>query len=113
MAKKEEGFSFRKVITELGSSILGEGVRAVADEIQEKVQQTMDDLHRRIEHTVHHTLKILTLYVIIFIGFIFVLVGFARYLTEIIPALDHGLGFIIVGMVLVLMGLFASWTSKG
>jgi hypothetical protein len=112
MAKKEEGFSFRKVITELGASILGEGVRTVADEIKEKVQETIHTAQLRVEETLKHALKVIMLYIIIFIGFIFVLVGFARYLGETMPALDHGLGFVLVGMVLVLMGLFASWTSK-
>jgi len=108
----DEGFSFRKIISEIGSNLLGDGLRSVAEEIKQKVHETIMMAQQRMEEALKKALKMLTLYIIIFIGFIFVLVGFGKYLSETVPALDHGLGYILVGIVLVIMGLFASWTSK-
>ena len=113
MPKKEEGFSIKKALMEIGGSILGDGVRAVADEIKEKVHETIADAQQKVEETIHRALKVLMLYIIIFIGLIFVLVGFAKYLSETVDALAHGLGFLVVGLVLVLMGMFASWAGSG
>lgn len=112
MAEKKDSFSLKSIVAGIGSAILGEGVKAVAEELHQKVHQTIVETQQRVEHTIHHTLKVLTLYLIIFIGFVFALVGFAVYLNETVPAFENGMGYVVIGMGLIVMGIFANWTSK-
>ena len=88
-------------IKEVGKILIGSG----ADSIKKKVSVTIEDTKKKIQQTVEYVIKTTVVFLIIVLGFIFALVGLSRYLTETVPSLDHGLGFLVIGGGLVVLGL--------
>jgi hypothetical protein len=41
-----------------------------------------------------------------FIGAMFILIGLAKYLNETVPGLAHGVGTILIGVILIVLALF-------
>jgi len=87
---------------ELGKFILGEGI----SKIQEKVDETIKKVEQRIEIATMKVIKTSILFLMIFVGVIFMLVGLAQYLNAVVPRLAHGLGTILVGAILIVLALF-------
>lgn len=74
--------------------------------LKEAARETMDEAQRRIHETVRLVIKALIVFVIVAFGFIFLLVGLAKYLDATMRYMP-GTGAMIIGGVLVLLGLFA------
>jgi hypothetical protein len=106
MAKK--GGFFKSIF----SFIAGIGGETIMTTLQEKVSETMDEAEARIERAVKRILTALTLFIILFTGFIFVLVGLAKYLTESVTSLNFGLGFVLVGACLIILALLIKVIAK-
>jgi hypothetical protein len=69
--------------------------------------QTMEEAQERVRETTKTVIKATTVFVIIIIGVIYVLNGLGAYL-EYVNTWPPGLGPIVVGIVLVILGWFAS-----
>jgi hypothetical protein len=91
-----------KFFKEAGNFLLGEGMSRLKD----KVDKTIKDLEQKIEIITKKVIKTSILFLMMFIGAMFILIGFAKYLNETVPSLGHGLGTIIVGAVLIALALF-------
>jgi hypothetical protein len=91
-----------KFFKEAGNFLLGEGMSRLKD----KVDKTIKDLEQKIEIITKKVIKTSILFLMMFIGAMFILIGFAKYLNETVPSLAHGLGTIIVGAVLIALALF-------
>jgi hypothetical protein len=87
---------------EIGNFLLGEGIT----KLQEKVDETFKKVEQKIEIITKKVIKTSILFVMIFVGMIFILVGLAKYLNETVPGLDHGLGTLLVGAILIALALF-------
>jgi len=85
--------------------IVGAGKDTIFDALQEKVTETIDEAEIRIERVIKRILSIITIFAIIFLGLIFVLVGFSKYLTEAVDAFNFGIGYIVVGAALIILAL--------
>ena len=94
------------------SAIAGEISGGIVGTIKKGAKEALDRVEERVHMIVHETLKKLTLFFLMITGMIFVLVGFSKYISETVRAFDHGLGFLVVGVVIILLGVFASWMSK-
>ena len=82
--------------------LVGEGLST----LKKTVDKTIKDLEERIERATIKVIKTLTLFLMMAIGFLFVLVGLAKYLNETVPGLAHGIGTMVVGGVLIVLALF-------
>ncbi len=91
-----------KFFKEAGSFLLGEGMSRLKD----KVDKTINDLEQKIEIITKKVIKTSILFLMMFIGAMFILIGFAKYLNETVAGLNHGLGTIVVGAVLIALALF-------
>ncbi|MFH1506504.1 MAG: hypothetical protein ABIE94_05980 [archaeon] len=80
--------------------------------LKSKVDEFLEDLKERVKESVERMVKSIIIGILVFIGFIFALVGFARYLTETFPGLDHGLGYVVVGLILIFIGIIAKVFSR-
>lgn len=87
---------------EAGKFLMGEGMSRLKD----KVDKTVKDLEQKIEIITRKVIKTSILFLMMFIGAMFVLIGFAKYLNEAVPGLAHGLGTILIGAVLIVLALF-------
>lgn len=90
--------SLGKILTKsLGDDFLGS--------IGEKVEEGIEQVRLRVQMIVSLVVKSLILVFMILLGGIFVLVGLGIYLESAIVSLAPGLGFIIVGAVLLILGI--------
>lgn len=87
---------------DLGDFIVGEGISSV----KRTVDKTIKNVEERIERATIKVIKTSILFLMLIIGMIFVLVGFANYLNETVPGLAHGLGTILIGAILIALALF-------
>ncbi|MBN1645883.1 hypothetical protein JW868_02470 [Candidatus Woesearchaeota archaeon] len=98
-----------------GSSILKEVLKFLGqggvDSIKKKVDTTVEQTKKKVELIVTNALKISAVFVIVVVGFIFALVGVSKYLSETVNALNHGLGFLVVGAVLIILALIVKGLS--
>ena len=76
---------------------------AVTDFVHETIEWT----EKKVEQITHNVLKSLAIFFITFLGLIFVLVGIAKYLSEVYPSLNHGLGYVVIGAVLIIFALLS------
>ena len=88
---------------EVGSFLAGEGVSS----LKRTVDKTIKNVEERVERATIKVIKTSILFLMLIIGMIFVLVGFANYLNETVPGLAHGLGTILIGAILIALALFA------
>ena len=96
----------------LFKSVAGIFGESIMDDIQEKVDTTLDNAKLKIEIIVEQVLKKLSLFIIVMIGVIFGLTGLAKYLTAKVPSFANGIGYVIVGLFLLLLARFVSYMSK-
>lgn len=87
--------------------VAGEKLFHVVDGLKAKVEETIEEMEERIERATIKALKASLLFVIMFVGVIFLLVGLAQHLNATVPNLANGLGTVLVGALLVFMALFA------
>ena len=87
---------------EAGSFLLGEGMSKLKD----KVDKTIKDLEQKIERATIKVIKTSILFLMMFIGAMFILIGLAKYLNETVPGLAHGLGTMLIGAILIVLALF-------
>jgi len=90
-----------KIIEKILSGIVGEGISIV----KETVDDTLGSIVQKVEIAVKHTIKKLMVFIISFLAFIFILVGLGKYLSETIDKLNHGLGYILVGAILLFIAI--------
>ncbi|MGE0792861.1 MAG: hypothetical protein AB7V77_01620 [Candidatus Woesearchaeota archaeon] len=84
----------------------------IIDEVKETVKHTMEDVEVRTKRIVHNVIKAIIILVMVLIGSIFALVGLGKYLSETVNSLNHGVGFIVVGAVIILFAIFAKLMQK-
>jgi len=87
---------------DIGKFLLGEGI----SKLQEKVDETVKKVEQKIEIITKKVIKTSILFIMIFVGAIFMLVGLAQYLNATVPGLAYGLGTILVGAILIVLALF-------
>lgn len=98
-------FDFLKSI----GSLLGE---SFIDDFKVKVDKTMDDVKVSVEQIVEMVIRKTIAFFLLLIGLIFGLVGLSRFLTQRVPAFSDGIGYVVVGLVLILLAWFASYMNK-
>ncbi|MFH1072854.1 MAG: hypothetical protein V1743_05485 [Nanoarchaeota archaeon] len=100
--QKEGPFTkFLRVVGKAGSYLIGEGI----DIVKRKMDEEIEEMQRRIELTIKQVLKRITLVIILFTGALFILAGLGKYLSETVPSLDHGLGYVFIGGLLVVLAV--------
>lgn len=97
--KKEKGF-WQTFI----AILLGEQAEAILDSVKTKVDRTIEETEAKVAIATRKVVQTLAIVFIIFLGFVFVLVGISQYLEK-IPSLEGGLGYVLVGAVLVIFAL--------
>ena len=86
-----------------GKFLVGEGL----SNLKKTVDKTVKDIEVKVERATIKVIKTSILFLMMAVGALFILVGLATYLNETVRAMDHGLGTIIVGAVLIVLALFA------
>lgn len=99
---------FKSLLKLLGG-VAGE---ALIDDVKDKVSETVEDVKHKIEEAVEKAIKKVILVFLVFTGLVFGLVGVGIYLSQTTNAFAHGLGFVLIGAVLLLLALFASYMRK-
>ena len=91
------------------TGIVGE---SIIDDVKDKVDETLEDAKLKVGEIVELVIKKLVLVFLVFVGLIFGLVGISKYLSEATIAFSNGLGFVLVGAVLLLLAVFAGYMRK-
>ena len=79
--------------------------------LKDKFDDLMDDMQQRMELAIEKAIKRFIMLVLMFMGIIFSLVGLSKYLSETIPNLSNGLGFVVVGLALLFLGILTKLLS--
>jgi hypothetical protein len=75
-------------------------------DVSKEVDRTIDHAERTIEEATVKAIKASTVFILIFVGLIFALVGLSKYIGYVFD-LDVGVGYLIIGATLLLLGRFA------
>ncbi len=78
----------------------------IAAAIGEEVDKRIEKAERTVEEATLKAIKTSVIYVLFLIGGLFTLVGVASLLQDVFPLAD-GVGFVIVGVFVLLLGRFA------
>ncbi|MFH1212303.1 MAG: hypothetical protein V1659_05265 [Candidatus Woesearchaeota archaeon] len=115
MAKKnddEESGSKKSFWKVVGDFIVKEVSEGMFSSLKETAKETLDNIEKKVHKILHHALKKMTMFFLAVTGLIFVLVGAGKYLSETVGMLGHGLGYVFVGLLVIVLALFAGWMSK-
>ncbi|MBW2982819.1 hypothetical protein KY327_00785 [Candidatus Woesearchaeota archaeon] len=91
------------------SSLLGE---TVLDEVQERVDTTIDEVKLAVEQAAENVVRQLILLAFVILGLVFGLVGIAKLLNDALPQLGQGAGYLLLGLVLLLVALIARHSGR-
>lgn len=80
---------------------------SVVDGLKEQVDDAVDHAKERAEALLERVIKRLISFFLVLTGLVFGLVGLGMFLSRRVPALGDGIGYILVGLVLVLLAWFA------
>lgn len=81
--------------------------QSVGTIIKKAISEAVDEAQQRLQRAVDNALKSVLLMGLSFVALIFILVGMSKYLSASVVALANGLGFVVVGIgLLVLIFLF-------
>ncbi len=97
--------SWKKLWDAMAGFLSGEAA-SILEEAEKTMDKTIDNMEKKIEVVTVKAIKASAVFLLIFVGLIFGLVGLSNYLTE-AWQLKDGMGQIIVGAVLLLLGWFA------
>ena len=89
-------------LKDIGKFLLGEGITS----LKKTVDKTIHDIEERVEKATIKVIKTSILFLMMTVGMLFILVGLAKYLNETVPGLAHGLGTILIGVILIVLALF-------
>lgn len=87
---------------EIGKFLLGEGLST----LKKTVNSTIKNVEEKIERATLKVIKTSILFLMMIMGALFILIGFAKYLNETVPGLAHGLGTILIGAILIVLAVF-------
>jgi len=73
--------------------------------IKERFEEVIKDTKEQIREAVERAVKKTIMAMLMLIGVLFALVGIAKYLSETVPSLSNGLGFVVVGLILLFLGI--------
>lgn len=91
--------------------IEGEILTLLVSNIKSLVTSTLDNVQKSIKDTIEFIIKKAFSFILMIIGVIFLLVGISRYI-EIAFNLANGVGYILVGITIVLIGVIINLMSK-
>lgn len=100
--------SLSKSLGKIGAYLLGEGI----DNLKGNVDAKLEEIKVRVEIAVKHATKMLTVVILILIGAVFVLTGVAKYLSETVSGLDNGMGYVLVGVCVLFIGIIGRMFSN-
>lgn len=101
--------SLKSTLKDIGSFFLK---GAFVDNVKESVKETMEDLEKRTQRIVHNVVRSLIVLIMIVIGGIYALTGLATYLTQTVPSMANGVGYITVGAGLIVLAIFAKLMQR-
>ncbi|RME52468.1 hypothetical protein D6783_04600 [Candidatus Woesearchaeota archaeon] len=111
--KKEKANPLTKLfLRQAFKSLFGAGVAGTVQNIKDTVDTTLHSVEEKVRATTTIVIKTSIIFLLIFIGTLFFLVGIAQYLSTTIPALRGGLGYALVGVLLLLFGLVSNALSR-
>ncbi len=106
-------FSFlKKLLTNSFLSGLEHAVKDTMNEAETRAEEIIDHAEERANKFVHNLIKGSLLFFLAMIGFIFALVGLGTYLANTVPGLDNGMGYILLGIVILILAGFARLVQK-
>ena len=71
--------------------------------VKESIEDTLEETQVKVEEITKHVIKSLSLLLIFFIGLIFLFVGISQTLEDKVSSLTPGLGFVLVGGILIVI----------
>ena len=77
----------------------------MAGSVGKKMNRTIMEAEKKIEKITANAIKASIVFIMVFVGVIFALVGLSQYIT-VAYNLSEGLGLIIIGVALILLGWF-------
>lgn len=102
---------FKKLLSNTFLSGLEHAVHETMSEAETRAEEIIDHAEERANKFVHNFVKGSLLFFLALIGFIFALVGLGTYLST-LQGLGSGMGYILVGVVLLILAGFARLMQK-
>ncbi len=112
MADEDKGFNFMGLFKDILKEIFSSKLKDKISGLKNDVKDTVDYVEERAKIMAENFVKNTVIFVFIFTGAIFILVGLGKYLSKTVPVLRYGLGFVVVGVLLLILGLFSKWFSN-
>lgn len=104
--------TIKSFLKDIGKGLIEGTVKDTMDDVKTTVKDTMDDVEERTKRIVKNVVKSSIVILIMLIGTIFTLSGLGKFLSETVKQLNHGLGFVFIGVILLLFGIVAKVLQK-
>lgn len=94
-------------IIKLLGGMLGE---AAIDEFEDRVDATLDNAKLKVERIAENVVRKALAVTLLVMGMVFGLIGLGIFLTARVPVLAEGVGFIVIGLFIVLLAMVVKFT---
>lgn len=106
-------FSFiKKILTKSFLSGLESAVETTMNRAEIKAEEIIEIAEEKATVFLNNLVKGAILFTLALIGFIFALVGLGTYLSQTIDQLNNGVGFIVIGVIVLIVVIFAKVIQK-
>lgn len=107
-AKRKKGGFFSEAVEFLASS----GLRSALKAVSATVDDTLSNAQRQLREATQFVIKSSIIYILVLIGALFALVGLGIFISERVRGLSDGLGFVVVGGLLIILGMVSKALSR-
>lgn len=109
MAKKE---SFWNSIKEGISMFADVGLNLLIGNIKSAATNIMEEAQERIEEVVKKVMKAIIVSFIMLFGLIMAIIGLGKFLSETVSWLNNGLGYVLIGGVIIVLGIIVQMVKS-
>ncbi|MCK5299643.1 MAG: hypothetical protein KAJ54_00675 [Candidatus Aenigmarchaeota archaeon] len=89
-------------------NVFSKKTKSVIKQINTTTTDLMENFNAQLKSTIRYTVKSLMSTFIVLLGLVFFLIGIAKTIETMYPEFSGGIGYIMVGSLIIIVGLIAT-----
>ena len=104
--------TIKKLLTKSFLSGLESAVETTMHKAETRAEEIIEAAEEKATKFLHNLVKGAILFFLALTGFIFALAGLGNYLSETVNGLSNGVGYIVIGIIMLVLVIFAKVLQK-